>query len=290
MPARLAKVEFEFAYMLSKTKHSAANLSMQGVVGLVPTMGGFHEGHLSLVRSARAECRVVVVSIFVNPLQFGRDEDFELYPRREASDTMAAEKERVDVLLIPGVDEMYPGGMPDVEPDPGPIGDRLEGAFRPGHFRGVLTAVARLFALARPGKAYFGEKDAQQLFLVRKMAEEMYPSIEIVACPTVREPDGLAMSSRNAYLSPQDRRAATCLYRALRAAAKLHLAGERDANVLKAEMAKHVGAEPLAKLGYVAIVDETTFEEVVTLDRPARALVAARFGTTRLIDNLLLGS
>ena len=274
----------------TETEMVKARGSMQGVVGLVPTMGGFHEGHLSLVRSARAECGVVVVSIFVNPLQFGRDEDFELYPRREASDTMAAEKERVDVLLIPGVDEMYPGGMPDVEPDPGPIGDRLEGAFRPGHLHGVLTAVARLFALARPGKAYFGEKDAQQLFLVRKMAEGIFPSIEIAACPAVREPDGLAMSSRNAYLSPQDRRAATCLYRALRAAAKLHLRGERDANVLKAEMVKHVGAEPLAKLGYVAIVDETTFEEVVTLDRPARALVAARFGTTRLIDNLLLGS
>jgi pantoate--beta-alanine ligase len=260
-------------------------------IGLVPTMGAFHEGHLSLMRRANAERDFVVVYLFVNPLQFQRGEDFDLYPRNEEQDLVTAEAEGVDLVFAPTVEEMYPTGYPpEVTVDPGPLGDRYEGAARPDHFRGVLTVVARLFDLTGSARPFFGEKDAQQLFLVKQMARELQPDMDIVGCPTIRESDGLAMSSRNVFLKPDERAAAPSLFRGLQAAARLHLGGEKDPNVLKAEIAKNVGAEPLAKLDYVAIVDDATFEEFdAALDRPARALVAATFGTTRLIDNLRLG-
>jgi pantoate--beta-alanine ligase len=260
-------------------------------IGLVPTMGAFHDGHLSLMRRANAERDFVVVYLFVNPLQFQVGGDFERYPRSEELDLATAEAEGVDLVFAPTVEEMYPAGYPpQVTVDPGPLGDRFEGAARPGHFRGVLTVVARLFDLTGPARAFFGEKDAQQLHLVRQMARELQPDVEIVGCPTIRESDGLAMSSRNVFLQPDERAAAPCLFRGLQAAARLHLGGEKDANVLNAEVAKNVGGERLAKLDYVAIVDDSTFEETATpLDRPVRALVAATFGTTRLIDNLRLG-
>ncbi len=262
---------------------------MEGsLIGFVPTMGALHDGHLSLVATAREECDVVVASVFLNPLQFGPSEDLSSYPRDVDRDVALLEKEGADVAFMPEADEMYPGGRPEVSVDPGPIGDRLEGESRPGHFAGVCTVVAKLFGLVGGCRAYFGEKDAQQLAVIRRMVADLDMPVEVIACPTVREEDGLAMSSRNAYLSQEERAAATCLYEALARAAWLVEGGERDANVLKAEMAKRIGAEPLARLDYVAVVDESGFREADRIEGPVRALVAARIGTTRLIDNLPL--
>ncbi len=258
-------------------------------VGLVPTMGDLHPGHASLVKRAREERDVVVVSIFVNPLQFGDPDDLETYPHDEPRDLAAAEGMGVDLVFAPGVDEMYPSGRPDVTVDPGPLGDRLEGASRAGHFRGVATVVAKLFAAVGPCAAYFGEKDAQQLAVIRRMVRDLSFPVEVVACPTVREPDGLAVSSRNARLSPEQREAAGCLFLALSEATALARAGERDAAVLVAAMAREIGATPEAALDHATVVDDETFEEVRSIGAsPARALVAARFGEVRLIDNLLL--
>jgi pantoate--beta-alanine ligase len=258
-------------------------------VGFVPTLGALHEGHRSLMRRARDDADRVAVSIFVNPLQFGEEEDFERYPRDEARDRAVCEQEGVDMVFAPPVEEVYPLGVSLPHPQPGDVGDLYEGAARPGHFAGVLQVVHRLFDVIGPCDAYFGEKDAQQLFLVRRMVEsEPELGVRIVACPTVREPDGLAMSSRNAYLSPQEREQAVCLFLALTEAAERAKAGERDANVLVAVMAREIGATPLARLDYAAVVDESTFEPIGVLDRPARAIVAARFPSARLIDNLAL--
>jgi pantoate--beta-alanine ligase len=257
-------------------------------VGFVPTMGFFHQGHLSLMARAREEADFVAVSIFVNPLQFGPGEDLAAYPRDLERDLERCEKEGADLVFAPDEEEMYPAGRPEVTVDPGPMGDRLEGASRPGHFRGVCTVVAKLFGLVGPGRAYFGEKDFQQLFIVRWLVRDLDLPVEVVGCPTVREPDGVAMSSRNTFLSPEERRAATCLYEALARAAWLVEGGEQNAGVLRAEMAKRIGAEPLARLDYVAVVDEATFEDVDRLRGRSRGLVAARVGRTRLIDNLPL--
>ncbi len=251
-------------------------------------MGAFHDGHASLMRRARAEAGTVVVSMFVNPLQFGPGEDLERYPRDEQRDLSIAEGLGVDVVFGPSVEEMQPAGPPQVTVDPGPLGERLEGVARPGHFRGVATVVARLFGVVGRSRAYFGEKDAQQLAVIRRMVGDLGFPVDVVACPTVREPDGLAMSSRNAYLSPEERSAAGCLFLALSEAAELARGGERDAAALVAAMAKEVGATPEAHLDYAAVVDEATFEEVREIAAPARALVAARFGSTRLIDSLAL--
>lgn len=270
-------------------REACESARMEGsLLGFVPTMGSLHDGHLSLVAKAREECDIVGASIFVNPLQFGPSEDLAAYPRDLERDMLLLEKEGVDLVFAPDEDEMYPGGRPEVTVEPGPLGERLEGASRPGHFRGVCTAVAKLFGLVGSCRAYFGQKDAQQLAVIRRMVIDLDMPIEVVGCPTLREEDGLAMSSRNAYLSEDERAAATCLYEALARAAWLVEGGERDANVLKAEMAKRIGAEPLAGLDYVAVVDDESFDETEHLDRPARVLVAARIGKTRLIDNLAL--
>ncbi|HEX6261817.1 MAG TPA: pantoate--beta-alanine ligase [Actinomycetota bacterium] len=257
-------------------------------VGFVPTMGFLHEGHLSLVRKARREADFVVASIFVNPLQFGPGEDLDAYPRDEARDLELLEEAKTDLAFVPAVEEMYPDGSPAVTIDPGGLGDVLEGASRPGHFRGVCTVVAKLFGIVGPCRAYFGEKDAQQLAVVRRMVGDLDLPVSVLSGETVREPDGLAMSSRNVYLSPEEREAARAIPRALAAAEALVDGGERDAHVVRAEMAKHVGVEPTAELDYVAVVDEATFEGVDRLERPARALVAARFGRARLLDNVRL--
>ena len=257
-------------------------------VGLVPTMGAFHAGHVALMRRARAERELVIVSLFVNPLQFGDPNDLAAYPRDEGADVAVAEREGVDLVFAPSVDEMYTAGEPEVAVDPGPLAECLEGAARPGHFRGVLTVVAKLFHAAGPCAAYFGEKDAQQLAVIRRMARDLSFPVEVVACPTVRDPDGLAISSRNDRLTPEQRDAAPCLFLALSEAAAATRGGERDPATLIAIMAREIGATSQARLDYTAVVDDETFEEVRTLERPARALVAARFGEVRLIDNLLL--
>ncbi|MEP7060069.1 MAG: pantoate--beta-alanine ligase [Actinomycetota bacterium] len=255
-------------------------------VGFVPTMGALHAGHDALITRARDRGGFVAVSIFVNPAQFGAGEDLARYPRDEAADVMRCEGLEVDVVWAPSVQEVYPPGVELTEPDPGPLGDALEGAARPSHFKGVLKAVHRLLSVTGPASAYFGEKDAQQLFLVRRMVTELGLPPQIVACPTVREDDGLAVASRNRFLTPQEREHAPSLFLGLSEAAAAARAGERDAAKLVAAIAREVGA--VARLDYACIVDERTFEQLGQVDRPARAIVAARFSATRLIDNLLL--
>lgn len=258
------------------------------VVGFVPTMGALHEGHASLLRRAKEDCGFVALSIFVNPLQFGPTEDLTAYPRSLDQDRALAEALGCDVVFAPTEADMYPSGRPEVTVDAGPLGDRLEGASRPGHFAGVLTVVNKLFNVTGPCHAYFGEKDAQQLALVGRMIRDMNAPVTVVPCPTVREPDGLAISSRNAYLSEEEREVAPVLFDALTAAAGLVRRGERRGDVLRAEMARRIGAEPLARMDYVAVVDDRTWEDVGTISGPARALVAARLGKPRLIDNVSL--
>jgi len=260
------------------------------VVALVPTMGALHDGHSSLIRRARRDRPTVAVSIFVNPNQFGDPADLEAYPRDEAPDLAICEQLGVDVVWAPPVDEVYPAGVVFPPPEAGSVASRLEGASRPGHFEGVLTVVRRLFDVFGPCTAYFGEKDAQQLFLVRRMIDLEHLPVGIVACPTVREPDGLALSSRNSRLSPEEREQAGCLFLALSEAAELAGRGERDPGVLVAAMAREIGATPLARLDYAVVVDDRTFAVPIRLEpgMPARALVAAEFPSARLIDNLRL--
>ena len=257
-------------------------------IALVPTMGALHEGHLSLVRAARERAEYVVVSVFVNPTQFGPGEDFEAYPRDLEGDLELLEAEGVALVFAPATATMYAPGA-TVTVDPGPLGDVLEGAIRPTHFRGVCTVVAKLFGIVAPDLAFFGEKDFQQLAIVRTMVSDLDLPVRVVGCPTIREPDGLALSSRNVYLSPDERAAATVLYRALRAAEARALAGERDARALVEVMRAEIATEPLVVPDYAEVADAVTLVPLDALDgSPARALVAARLGSTRLIDNLAL--
>ena len=258
-----------------------------GTVGLVPTMGYLHEGHLVLVRRAREENGVVVVSIFVNPTQFGPAEDFKQYPRDPERDLALLEGEGTDFVFMPAPEEMYPQGF-DSWVEVGGVTERLEGASRPGHFRGVATVVAKLFNIVEPTRAYFGQKDAQQLAVIRKMVADLDMPLDIVAVPTVREEGGLAMSSRNIYLDPRERQAALVLWRALCLARERFEGGERDAGVLRREMARLIEGEPLAGIDYVSIADAASLEELDGIDRPALASLAVRIGNTRLIDNVTL--
>lgn len=255
-------------------------------IGLVPTMGALHEGHLSLVRQARAECRRVVVSVFVNPSQFGPKEDFSRYPRTLEADRALCDP-LADLVFAPSVEAMYPGSQ-TVWVEPGPFGDALCGPFRPGHFRGVLTVVAKLFHLAEPDLAYFGAKDWQQAVLVRQMVRDLRFPLEVRVGPTLREPDGLAMSSRNRYLSPAQRAQALCLIRSLRAAEAMARQGEKRAAVLKAAIRAEVAQVREAQVDYIDIVDPETLQGVDSLEAPALAALAVRLGGTRLIDNLML--
>ena len=256
-------------------------------VGFVPTMGALHEGHMSLVRAAMAECQPVIASIFVNPTQFGPGEDLRKYPRTFEADRKRLEEAGVSYLFAPEAGEMYPRGFRTWVNVEG-LSDRLEGRVRPGHFRGVTTVVLKLLEIVQPQKAFFGRKDAQQARLIQQMARDLHLDSEIIVCPIVREPDGLAMSSRNTYLSPDERRAATVLHRALDAARRAIERGERDALRLTAAMRKVIRGEPLAHPDYVELVDAETLEPVTRLRRTCLALLAARFGETRLIDNLLI--
>ncbi|MCL4273609.1 MAG: pantoate--beta-alanine ligase [Anaerolineales bacterium] len=266
----------------------AARLSLKGTVGLVPTMGYLHEGHLSLVRQAKAECDHVIVSIFVNPTQFGPKEDLSKYPRDLERDLELLSSLGVDLVWNPSAEVMYPSGYQtwvEVEALTNP----LEGAMRPGHFKGVTTVVAKLFNATQPDKAYFGQKDAQQAAVIRRMAVDLNFPLEVIICPTVREADGLAMSSRNKYLNEAERQAATVLFRALSAAKGLFENGERDAEALRRMMKEVIEAESLAQMQYVSCADYDTLEELDTVKGKALLSMAVFVGKTRLIDNFVLG-
>ncbi len=279
----------------------SARLSLDGTVGLVPTMGYLHEGHLSLIRRAKGECDHVVVSIFVNPTQFGPKEDLSKYPRDLDRDLNLIDSLSTPSLAkhssgaasetlvwMPTAEVMYPKGYQTwVEVEA--ITDPLEGAMRPGHFKGVTTVVAKLFNAVQPHKAYFGQKDAQQAAVIRRMAVDLNFPIEIVVCPTVREADGLAMSSRNMYLDPEQREAATVLFRSLSAAKELFESGERDAEAIRRRMKEILAGEPLAEPQYVSCADYDSLEELTEIKGKALLSMAVFIGKTRLIDNFVIG-
>jgi pantoate--beta-alanine ligase len=256
-------------------------------IGFVPTMGALHEGHISLIRSARKLNDAVVVSIFVNPLQFGPTEDFSKYPRTMESDSRKLDGVKVDYLFAPSAEEMYPKGAATTVYVEG-LSEKLDGKSRPGHFKGVTTVVAKLFEIVRPDRAYFGQKDVAQVAVLRKMVHDLNMDLEMVVCPIVREADGLALSSRNVYLSPEQRKQALVLHRALMRIQFIADQGDRDAASLREHGVQVVAEEPGVKLDYLEIVDPNTLDPVEDISRGALVAVAAWVGTTRLIDNLLL--
>jgi pantoate--beta-alanine ligase len=272
----------------TRAQMRTARRSLREPVGLVPTMGALHAGHDSLVRRARDESASVITSIFVNPTQFGPGEDFERYPRDERGDLERLAGLGVDLVFAPPVDEIYPAGF-TTRVDPGPLGEVLEGAARPGHFRGVATVVAILFELAAPQRAYFGQKDGQQAIVIRRMVHDLALPVDIRVCPTIREADGLAISSRNSYLSAEERAAAPVLHRALSAVSDAYDAGERSAEWLRRLMTRTVAEQPLARLEYASVGDMDELAELDVVDGPALASLAVRFPSTRLIDCLPLG-
>jgi pantoate--beta-alanine ligase len=258
-------------------------------VGFVPTMGYLHEGHLSLVRRARAENKSVVVSIFVNPTQFGPQEDFKTYPCDAERDLTLLQEEGADVVFMPEVEEMCPQDFHSwVEVEI--ITERLEGAFRPGHFKGVTTVVANLFNITEPTKAYFGQKDAQQALVIRRMVTDLNMNLKIITAPTIREPDGLAMSSRNICLGPKERQAASVLRESLNLAQQLWDGGEREAQRIRRQMVSLIESEPKARIDYVSIANTESLAELSEIDRPALVSLAVWIGETRLIDNMTLES
>ena len=271
-----------------RAQRAALIAAQPGPVGLVPTMGSLHDGHRSLMKRARAECATVVTTIFVNPTQFGPNEDFTRYPRDEARDLAICQAEGVDIVFAPSVEEMYPDGA-ETTVSVGPLSTVLEGAARPGHFDGVTTVVTKLFAIAQADRGYFGQKDAQQLMVLRRLAEGLRIGIEVIGCPIIREADGLALSSRNVYLSAEERTQALSLSRGLRAAEAMWADGIRDAEALRDRVRREIEAEPLANIDYVSLADQRTLEESRgRIAAPALLSLAVRFGATRLIDNILL--
>ena len=257
-------------------------------LGLVPTMGALHAGHLSLVDEARADSATVAVSIFVNPTQFAEGEDFAEYPRDLAADLELLRQHGADLVFVPDVSEVYPPGF-DTWVNVGPVADRLEGAARPGHFRGVATVVAKLFGIVRPERAYFGQKDGQQTVVVRKLSRDLDLGVEVVVLPTMRETDGLAMSSRNVRLTVQQRDAAAAVYRALSAGKELWLRGENDASAIRDNTRRVLEAEPmLGTIDYVSVAAGETLEELETAELGAMLSTAVRLGPIRLIDNVIL--
>ncbi|MBN1644240.1 MAG: pantoate--beta-alanine ligase [Dehalococcoidales bacterium] len=266
----------------------AARLKLKGSVGFVPTMGYLHEGHLSLVRKAGEENKSVVVSIYVNPTQFAPTEDLSKYPRDLNRDLSMLEKEGTDIVFFPSDKEIYPQGY-DTWVTVDKLTKPLEGSSRPTHFRGVTTIVNKLFNIVRPDNTYFGQKDAQQALVIKKMAKDLDMNLKVVVCPTVREPDGLAMSSRNVYLTPEQRKGAPVLYKSLMLAKDLFSHGERNAAVILGQMTTLIKKEPLANIDYISIADTETLEELRTIEKSALVSMAIKFGKTRLIDNLILG-
>ena len=260
-------------------------------LGLVPTMGALHEGHLSLTRQARSDNATMAASIFVNPTQFGPNEDFTTYPRSMERDLELLEAQGTDLVFAPLPPEVYPEGF-DTYIEPGAVAEGMEGAARPGHFRGVATVVAKLFTIARPDLAYFGQKDGQQVAVIRKMNADLNLGVDVVTMPTIREPEGLAMSSRNAYLTDEEREAAPVVYRALCAAESLWNAGERDAGRLRTAALDLLRGEPLVSgVDYVSVVDAETMSELAAVEWGRRAMIATavRLGSVRLIDNVVVG-
>jgi len=258
----------------------------EGTLGFVPTMGYLHDGHMSLVKMAREENQVVAVSIFVNPMQFGPREDFKSYPRDTRRD-LALLEPLTDIVFMPSDKDMYPRDYDSWVEVKG-LTDVLEGAVRPGHFLGVTTVVAKLFNVVQPDKAYFGQKDAQQVAVIKKMAKDLNMDLEVVTCPTVREKDGLAMSSRNTYLKRGQRQAATVLYKALILAQELVSRGENDAGAIRLEMKEFIEKEPEANIEYISIADNATLREIHHIKLPALVSMAVKIGKTRLIDNIVL--
>ncbi len=256
-------------------------------LGAVLTMGALHQGHLALIHRARAECKTVVATIYVNPTQFGDARDLDTYPRPMQDDLRVLRREGVDVVLVPSDAEIYPEGF-SAWIEPGKIGERLEGEHRPGHFRGVCTVVLKLFNILAPDRSYLGEKDAQQVLVIRRMVDHLALPIDIISVPTVRERDGLAMSSRNGNLDTEERRAARVLHRALLVAQDLAAEGERNANTLRTAIRNTLAEEPLATIDYVSIANPDDLNELTTLTGPALASLAVRIGQTRLIDNITL--
>jgi len=270
------------------TELRTARAQLSDPLGLVPTMGALHDGHRSLIRRACQDCASVVVSIFVNPTQFGATEDLSAYPRDLARDVALAERAGADVVWAPQVEDVYPPGF-QTRVQVESLTQPLEGCHRPGHFQGVATIVAKLFNVVQPQRTYFGQKDAQQAMVVRRMAQDLNFPLEIVVCPTVREADGLALSSRNAYLNPSERQAAPVLFRALSLAAAAFEGGEREADRLRGRMERTLAREPLARPQYVSVADPETLEELSGPVERALLSMAVHIGATRLIDNLLVG-
>ena len=263
-------------------------LNLKEPVGFVPTMGYLHEGHMSLVRKARVENKTVIASIYVNPTQFGPREDLSKYPRDLPRDLAMLDKEGADVVFFPSDKEMYPTGY-DTWVTVDNLTKPLEGDSRPTHFRGVTTIVTKLFNIVRPTNAYFGQKDAQQALVIKKMAVDLNMNLKVVVCPTIREPDGLAMSSRNVYLNPEQRKLAPVLYQSLLLAKDIFAIGERNADVILEQMTTLIQKEPLAKIDYISISDTETLAELKTIQKSALVSMAVKFGNTRLIDNIILG-
>jgi pantoate--beta-alanine ligase len=275
---------------IAEAQSACAQLRGEGrILGLVPTMGALHEGHLSLVRAAKAECDIAAVSIFVNPTQFGPNEDFSKYPRSFEQDCALLEREGVDLIFAPTVDDMYPAGASTFVLVEG-VSDRLDGASRPGHFRGVTTVVSKLFHIVCPHKAFFGQKDAAQVAVLRKMVRDLNCPLQLVVCPIVREADGLAMSSRNRYLSEKERQQALVLHRALGEVEKRAAAGETKSSALIEAARSVIASEPAVRIDYVAIVDPDTLIDISDVRGGALVAVAAFVGTTRLIDNALIAA
>jgi pantoate--beta-alanine ligase len=266
----------------------AARRASGDSLGLAPTMGALHDGHLALARRAREENKHVCVSVFVNPAQFGPTEDYRAYPRDPDRDLRFLKAEGVDWVFMPTVEEMYPEGF-DTSVDVGAIAEVLEGQFRPSHFRGVATVVLKLFNIVKPSRAYFGRKDAQQLVVIRRLVRDLDLAVQIVPVDTVREPDGLAMSSRNMYLGPAERNAALVLWNALSLAREMWTRGARDAEAFRTRMQEVIEAEELARADYVSVADPDTLQELERIQGPALVSLAVRIGRTRLIDNITLG-
>jgi len=280
--------ELQVVQSVAEVRAAITSIRQRGHrIGFVPTMGALHVGHVSLIERARTECDYVAVSIFVNPTQFGPNEDFNRYPRPREADLQICRNAGADLVFYPTVETMYPVGHRTFVEVSG-LSEILEGAIRPGHFRGVATVVTKLFAIVLPDKAYFGQKDYQQQTLIRVMTRELNLPTEVVTCETIRDPDGLALSSRNAYLSPSERQAGLCLSRALRAAERLVNQGERNVSRLEATMRHEIEMTSGAKLDYAVVVHRESLCELPEPQPEMAALVAAQVGTTRLIDNMIL--